>query len=146
MQCLTLWSRFILIAGVIALAGCGGDEKEPSDQKPATVSGDQRSILATIDTLQTASRDGDGDAVCDDVFTRELSKSIEAAAKQSCAKEVRQRLFAPDAEISVSRDIEIAGRRGTATVQEQNGNVSELSFVKQDAQWRIDRVTPQKTG
>jgi hypothetical protein len=135
-----------LIAGVIALAGCGGDEKEPSDQKPATVSGDQRSILATIDTLQTASRDGDGDAVCDDVFTRELSKSIEAAAKQSCAKEVRQRLFAPDAEISVSRDIEIAGRRGTATVQEQNGNVSELSFVKQDAQWRIDRVTPQKTG
>jgi hypothetical protein len=55
-------------------------------------------------------------------------------------------LFAPDAEISVSRDIEIAGRRGTATVQEQNGNVSELSFVKQDAQWRIDRVTPQKTG
>lgn len=146
MQRLTLWSRFILIAGVIALAGCGGDEKEPSDQKPATVSGDQRSILATIDTLQTASRDGDGDAVCDDVFTRELSKSIEAAAKQSCAKEVRQRLFAPDAEISVSRDIEIAGRRGTATVQEQNGNVSELSFVKQDAQWRIDRVTPQKTG
>ena len=146
MQRLTLWSRFILIAGVIALAGCGGDEKEPSDQKPATVSGDQRSILATIDTLQTASRDGDGDAVCDDVFTRELSKSIEAAAKQSCAKEVRQRLFAPEAEISVSRDIEIAGRRGTATVQEQNGNVSELSFVKQDAQWRIDRVTPQKTG
>jgi hypothetical protein len=135
-----------LVAGVIALAGCGGGEKEPSDQKPATVSGDQRSILATIDTLQTASRDGDGEAVCDDVFTRELSKSIEAAAKQSCAKEVRQRLFAPDAEISVSRDIEIAGRRGTATVQEQNGNVSELSFVKQDAQWRIDRVTPQKTG
>jgi len=146
MQHLTLWSRFIVIAGVIALAGCGGDEKEPSAQKPATVSGDQRSILATIDTLQTASREGDGDQVCDDVFTPELTKSIEEAAEQSCAKEVRQRLFAPDAEISVSRDIKVAGRRGTAVVQEQNGNVSELSFVKQDARWRIDRVTPQKSG
>ena len=146
MQSLILWSRLTVVAVVVALAGCGGADPEPSAKKSATVSGDQRSILATIDTLQTASRKGDGAKVCDDVFTPELAKSIEAAAKRSCAKEVRQRLFSPEAEISVSWDIKVAGRRGTAVVREQNGNVSELSFVKQDAQWRIDRVTPKKSG
>jgi len=133
---------------VAALAGCGGsDEKPPSAKKPSeSVPGDQRSILATVDALQTASRKGDGRAICGDLFTPRLVKSVEAAAKRSCAKEVRKRLFAPDAEISVGRDIEVTGGRGTAVIREQNGNVSKLSLVKQSSQWRIDRVTPQKSG
>jgi hypothetical protein len=40
----------------------------------------------------------------------------------------------------------VRGHQGTAVVQEQNGDVSRLSFVKQNAQWRIDRVTPVKPG
>ena len=51
-------------------------------------------------------------------------------------------MFAPDAEISVGRDIKVTGDRGTAVVREQNGNVSKLSLVRQSAQWRIDGVTP----
>ncbi len=146
MQYLTLGSRLTLGA-VLALVGCGGSDTEPpSTQKLSTVSGDQRNVLATVDALQTASRNGDGDRVCDDLFSPGLVKSVEAAAGQSCAKEVRQRLFTPDAEISVSRDIKVDGARGTAVVREQIGNVSKLSLVKQDARWRIDRVTPQNSG
>ena len=52
----------------VAVAGCGGsDKKPPADRTSAApISVDQRSILATIDALQTASRRGDGHTVCDD--------------------------------------------------------------------------------
>ena len=138
----------LVVVSLLALAGCGGSDK-PSDaaQKPSQpVSANERGILATVDALQSASRKGNGRAICGDLFTPQLVRSIEVSAKQSCAKEVRKRLFAPDAEISVGRDIEVTGDRGTAVVQEQNGNVSRLSMVKQSDQWRIDRVTPGKSG
>jgi len=133
---------------VAGLAGCGGsDKKPPSAQTPSpAVSGDERGILATVDALQTASRKGDGRTICTDLFTPQLAKSVEAAAKRSCAKEVRQKVFAPDAEIAVSRDIKVTGDRGKATIREQNGHISTLSLVKRSGQWRIARVTPQKSG
>jgi hypothetical protein len=137
-----------LAIAIAAIVGCGSADKKPaSDQKPAQpVSGDQRGILATVDALQTASRKGDGRGICANLFTPRLVKSVEAAAKRSCAKEVRKNLFAPNAEIAVSRDITVIGDRGRATIREQNGNVSTLALVKQNGQWRIDRVTPQKAG
>ena len=140
-----------VVAAVVGLAGCGGSDNgsppKASAPKPAqAVSVGERGILATVDALQTASRKGDGRAVCADLFTPQLVKSVEASAKRSCAKEVRKRMFAPDAEISVARDIKITGARGTAVVREQNGNISKLSLVRQSAQWRIDGVIPQKAG
>jgi hypothetical protein len=132
----------------VAIGGCGGSDKDSSaDQKSTTaVSGDQRGILTTIDALQTASRKGDGAKVCQELFTSKLARSVEKSAKRSCASEVKTNLFAPDAEISVGRQIEVAGGRGTAIIREQNGNVSKLSLLKQSGRWRIDRVTPQKAG
>ena len=137
-----------VVTAVVALAGCGSSDKaSPPAPTPApAVSGSARGVLATVDALQTASRKGDGRAVCVDLFTPKLVKSVEAAAKRSCAKEVRKRMFAPDAEISVGRDIKVTGDRGTAVVREQNGNISKLSLVRQSAQWRIDGVTPEKSG
>jgi hypothetical protein len=137
-----------VVIAAVALAGCASSEQEtPSAQKPSQpVSGSERGILATVDALQTASRKGDGRAVCGDLFTPQLVKSVETSAKRACAKEVRKRMFAPDAELSVGRDIKVVGDQGTAVVREHNGNVSKLSLVKQDTQWRIDRVTPVKPG
>jgi hypothetical protein len=134
-----------VLASIVALAGCGGpDSGSPAAAKPVTpISGSERGVLATVDALQTASRKGDGRAVCADLFTAQLVKSVEASARRSCAKEVRRRMFAPDAEISVGRDIKVTGDRGSAVVREQNGNVSKLSLVRQSAQWRIDGVTPE---
>ena len=137
------------MTAVAALAGCGSSDKDSTPaQKPqaAVVSGSERGILTTVDALQTASRKGDGRAICGDLFTPQLVKSVEAAAERSCAKEVRKRLFTPDAEISVGRDIKVTGDRGSAVVREQNGNVSTLSLLKQSSQWRIDRVVLVKPG
>lgn len=134
------------LVATVALAGCGGSDAEaPAKAKaPATVSGDQRSVLGTVDALQTASRNGDGKGICADIFTAQLVKSIVTTAKRSCVKEVNDTLISPKAEISVGRDIKVTGIRATATIREQNSNVSELFLLKQDGQWRIDRVVAQK--
>jgi hypothetical protein len=143
----------VVVTAMVGLAGCGSSDNgspaapKASAPKPVqAVTVGERGILATIDALQTASRKGDGRAVCVDLFTPQLVKSVEATAKRSCAKEVRKRMFAPDAEISVGRDINVTGDRGTAVVREQNGNVSKLSLVRQSAEWRIDGVRPAKSG
>jgi hypothetical protein len=148
MQRLHAMPSLAVVVAVTALAGCGSSDNAPPSAKKATpaINGSQRGILATVDALQTASRKGDGRAVCVDLFTPELVKSVEATAKRSCAKEVRKRLFAPNAEISVGRDIKVTGDHAVALVREQNGNVSKLSLVRQSAQWRIDRVIAQKSG
>ena len=132
-----------LVAAVIAaagLVGCGGSS-EDTEQAPA-VSSDERAILSTVDALQTASRRGDADAICDELFTETLAKSISDASKRSCAEEVRKTLTSPDAQISVARAIEVNGTRATATVREQDGKTSTLFLVKEEDRWRIDRIEP----
>jgi hypothetical protein len=148
MQPLRAVPSLAVVIAVAALAGCGGsDEPSPSVQKPShPVSGDERGILATVDALQAASRKGDGRTVCGDLFTPQLVRSVEASAKRSCAKEVRKRLFAPDAAISVGKDIKVTAGRGIAVIRESNGNISTLFLVKRNARWRIDGVTPLKSG
>jgi hypothetical protein len=132
----------------VAVAGCGGSDKNsPADQTSAApVSVDQRSILATIDALQTASRKGDGHTICDELFTPQLVRSVEKSAKRSCATELREKLFVPNAELSVGRQMTVVGNRGTAVIREKNGDVSKLSLLEQHGRWRIDRVTPEKTA
>lgn len=123
--------------------GCGGSEDRSAQrQSKSTVSGDQRGVLQTIDALQIATRKGDGQAICGEIFTPELARSVEAASKHSCPHEVRQRLFSPRAELAVSRDITVRGDQATAVVREQNGHVSRLVMVRRDNRWRIARVLP----
>jgi len=126
------------------LAGCGDDEPAAPQQSSPSVSGGQRGVLETIDALQTASRKGDGDTICGDIFTAKLARSVEAAAKRSCAEEVREQLFSPKAEISVGRDIKVNGDEATATVREQNGQVSKLFMIRHQGRWQVDRVVPQR--
>jgi hypothetical protein len=135
-----------VLATSVPLAGCGGSDPEaPGEQKPdTTVSGDQRGILGTVEALQTASRANDGKGICTDIFTAQLVRSIETTAKRSCVKEVSDTLVSPKAAISVGRDIEVSGVHATATIREQNNNVSKLFLLKQDGKWRIDRVVAQK--
>ena len=152
MQRLRAVTGLSAVIAVASLTGCGSGESSPSVQKPPVstpahpVSQDQRGILTTVDALQTASRKGDGRTICGELFTPRLVRSVEASATQSCAKEVRERLFAPDTTISVDKDIKVNADRATAVIRESSGNVSSLFLVKRDAQWRIYRVTPVKSG
>jgi hypothetical protein len=141
-------SAFAALAAGIALVGCGGsDVRPPANTKaPATVAGDERGIIGTVEALQAASREGDSQSICAEIFTVQLVHSIETAAKRTCVKEIKHTLVSPDAEISVSRDIQVSGIRATATIRERNGTLSKLFLLKQGGHWRIDRVVPRKAA
>lgn len=132
-----------LLLTVAALPGCGGSDDTTATQPQAPVASDQRAVLETIDALQTASRRGDGQKICAELFTTELARSIQKAAKRSCATEVRRRLFRPGASISVQRGIEVSGTNATAVIREQNGVISTLHMLKRADDWRINRVIPR---
>jgi hypothetical protein len=139
--------RFAAAAfAALALAGCGGqDEPSAAPDAKAPVQSDQRAILDTIDALQSAGRRGDGRTICERLFTVRLARSVQAAAKRSCAEEVRGSLGSPSEAISVRRDIRIAKGTASATISEQNGAVSTLHLVEQAGRWRIDRVLPRSS-
>lgn len=128
-----------------AVAGCGGsDDDAEEEQEPPQISGDQRGILGTIDSLESASRSGDADQICEEIFTESLARSIRRASGHSCQAEVRDTLMSPGAQFSVSRKIEINGPRATATIRERDGDLSIVRLVKEGGSWRIEGVTPKK--
>ena len=124
----------LALAVVAPLGGCfgGGDDGSDSD-----------AVNQVLTDLQSASRDGDGSRICDEIFTPKLAASVSRNAKSgNCAKEVKAKLFSPDAEIDVEKIDLPDESSATATVKEANGNVSKVFLVKQDGQWRIRGVTP----
>jgi len=135
--------RLGIAAVVVATAaGCGGSDQS----KPApSVSGEQRGVLATVDALQAASRHDDARRICTQLFTKSLAASIRKSSKRSCEAEVHETLTSPDAQLSVARRITVKGSRATATVHEETGKVSTVTFVRDGGRWRIERVTPVKS-
>jgi hypothetical protein len=124
----------LALATVAPLGGCfgGGDDGSDSD-----------AVNQVLTDLQSASRDGDGSRICDEIFTPKLAASVSRNAKSgNCAKEVKAKLFSPEAEIDVEKIDLPDDSSATATVKEANGNVSKVYLVKQDGQWRIRGVTP----
>lgn len=120
----------VVAVGVIALRG--GSSGSDEDQ-----------VRQVLSDLQTASRDGDGDRICQELFTPKLAALVSASSDTgSCTAEVKNQLFSPDAQIEV-QSVDVPDEsNATATVEEANGNVSRVLLVKQDGQWRIRSVTP----
>jgi len=101
-------------------------------------SSDRDAVEQVMSDLQSASRDGDGQRICNEIFTPKLSDSVtRSSGTGSCASEVKAKLFSPEAQIEVQDS-----SNATATVEEANGNVSNVFLVKQDGRWRIRSVTP----
>jgi hypothetical protein len=121
-----------------ALAGCG------ADQNPASSKIDNDSAVKQVmSDLQTASRAGDGERICGQIFTPKLANSVtESAASGSCAKEVKKKLFSPAAEVAVQNVDVPNAANATATIKEANGNISTVFLVKQSGRWRIRSVQP----
>jgi hypothetical protein len=141
MQALRAAAGAAALAAVLAACGASETPQAPTPTQGA-VQTSERDILNTVDRLQEAGRRGDGAAICRDVFTARLARSIARAAGRPCAPTVRQTLFSPDTSISVQRDVRVTGQRATAVIREQNGDVSTLALLRQGGRWRIDSITP----
>jgi hypothetical protein len=124
-----------LVLGLIA-SGCGDESKDNGTS-------DVKAVAKVMSSLDTASRAGDGELICSQLFTPKLAKSVSTSSSSGeCAAEVKSKLFSPDTEISV-QDIEVPDDlNATATVKETNGNTSRIFLVKQSGQWRIRGVAP----
>jgi hypothetical protein len=130
------------VAMVAAMAGCGAS----SDQKTtgadtATKAADNTAVAQVLADLQSASRAGQGNRICTQIFTPKLADSVTvSAASGSCAKEVKKKLFSRQAEIVVQNLTVANAANATATVKEANGNVSTVFLVKQSGRWRIRSI------
>jgi hypothetical protein len=128
----------LLIAVVVAVAlvarGSGSDDNAASDQD---------AVRQVMTDLQTAARAGDGERICNQIFTPKLSNAItKSSASGSCAAEVKANLFSPQTTIDIENVDVPDESNATVTVKEANGNTSSVFLVKQSGRWRIRSVTP----
>ena len=126
----------MVVVLVPVMAGCGGDSEDEGTS-------DVQAVAKVMSALDTASRAGDGDRICNQLFTPKLANSVSTSSSSGeCGQEVKAKLFSPDSEMSV-KDIQVPDEaNATATVKETNGNTSRIYLVKQDGQWRIRSVAP----
>ena len=125
----------IALALAAPAVGCGGGDDDGE--------ADQDAVQQVMQDLQAASRDGDGERICNQIFTPKLSDSVTRESDSgSCAAEVKAKLFSPETEIEVQNVNVPDDANATATVREANGNTSTVFLVKQSGRWRIRSVTP----
>jgi hypothetical protein len=125
-----------------ALAGCGGSDDTSSTTSDAKAA-DESSVRNVLAQLQQASVAGQGNRICNEIFTPKLADSVTQSAKSgSCAKEVKKNLFSPTTRLTV-QDVKVTdAANATATIKEANGNVSTVFLVRQGGIWRIRAVQP----
>jgi hypothetical protein len=124
----------VAVAVVLVGRGSGSDDNAASDQD---------AVRQVMTDLQTASRDGDGERICNQIFTPKLSNAItRSSASGSCAAEVKANLFSPKTTIEIENVDVPDESNATVTVKEANGNTSTVFLVKQSGRWRIRSVTP----
>lgn len=124
----------LALVAVAPLSGCFGGSNDSSDRD---------AVDQVMSDLQSASQEGDGTRICDEIFTPKLAALVSRSSKSGkCATEVKAKLFSPKAKLDVQNIDLPDDSSATATVKEANGNVSKVYLVKQDGQWRIRSVTP----
>ena len=130
----------LALLALTALVGCGGASDDDVGANEANEANEVRFLVAD---LQAASRDGDGDLICNQIFTPKLADSVTSASTSgSCAKEVKKNLFDPGERFIVA-DVELVdSATATAIVKESHGTTSKLSLIKQGGEWRIRSIGP----
>jgi hypothetical protein len=123
----------VAVAVVIVTRGAGDDAG----------STDAVAVRQVLTDLETASREGDGERICNQIFTPKLANLVTSSSTSgSCATEVKSKLFAPDAQIEIQSVNVTDESNATAIVKEANGNTSTVFLVRQSGVWRIRSVTP----
>jgi hypothetical protein len=122
------------LACVLAI-GCGGDEG-PNEKR---FDGESADVAAVVDQLQQSARLDDGPKICSELMTPELERYISESFDKSCEERVNEQLGDAETTITVRR-LRVNGPLASATVSENNGNVTGLAFVKREGEWRISRI------
>ena len=101
--------------------------------------GESSDVAAVVDRLQDYARAGDGSRICSDLMTEQLARFVATSFDTSCEARVSEQLGGKGATITVER-LRVDGPLASATVSEQNRNITGMAFVKRDGEWRISRI------
>jgi hypothetical protein len=129
----------ILLAAVVAIGAFAVVRGGAEGANEKRFEGEEGDVAAVVDRLQEYARDGDGAGICSEVMTAQLARFIATSFDTSCAARVNEQLGAPGTTITVER-LRVDGPLASATVSEQNRNVTGMAFVKRDGEWRISRI------
>ena len=121
------------------MAACGDDDD--ANNNADNYDGTDAEVAQLVDEFANAGRDGNGEEVCEEIFTEELAQSVEEAAGQSCASEVEDNLPEGDYELEVDT-LEVNGDTATVGVTDQNDDEFVIQVQKVDAEWRIAGIPP----
>jgi hypothetical protein len=124
----------IAAAALVALGGCGGGNGANADR----FFGPKQDVARVVDRLQAAARAGDASRICAQLFTPRLAREL-GRGGAPCAQRVRQTLVRKDETITV-RTIDVRGDAAAASVREQNGNSTRLTFQRVGGVWRVDAI------
>ena len=126
------------LAACAALAGCSlGGEDEP---KP--IAGAPKDIAAAIDDLERASRAGDWDTICEELFS---SAARDRAGGRDCRRLLRE--TAGDVRRPEIRllSIELEQERARARVRTRSAGQAPVEdtvvLVRERGEWRIDALS-----
>ena len=123
----------VLIA--LALSGC--TQQETGDT--GDFDGEQARVAELVGELSDAATRGEHAAVCDDILSPELQRTV--AGEESCISEVEKAFDDADQAVVDVEEVTVDGEQATAVVSsEQVGERVRrtFSFVKVDGEWRID--------
>lgn len=126
-------------AAALVAAGCGGGDDEPEGANASRFEGERAKVAQVVDDLQSAARDGDGDRICEELFTENLRISVQRASRRSCAEEVASNLETDEATFQVD-GIELRRNSAVARVVDERDRRSSLVFLREGGDWRIARI------
>jgi hypothetical protein len=162
--------RKLVLAAVLTgavLAGCGGDDPAPDNQKAASKttttapksddktrekaddrrksapsepvsSEDREKIVAVLAKMQAAINDGDADRLCADVYA-----FGDGATKSDCVQVFTRVLKQSEARAEITlRSVHRQGSRATVnvvnrSVSDSGSSRQSFGFVKRDDEWRV---------
>lgn len=128
-----------MIAGAtcaLLVAACGGGGGGGNEDR---YDGAEAEVAKVVDQLQSAGRESDGDRICEDLFTENLSISVKRASKRECAEEVTSNISGEDTTFEVS-NIKINGKNATAELVDEEDRRSSVLFQQEGGSWRIARI------
>ena len=120
------------LCGAALVGACGGDDDGGG-------SDDQVAVAAVVEELESASKEGDGQKICDELFTENLSISVQRASGTSCGEEVAENVAADDASYRIE-NLQVNGENANAQLIDQNDRRSDVLFQREAGDWRIARI------
>ena len=126
----------VAIAGLAALAGCGGTATTGRNFE-----GTERDVANVVGDLRTAGQRKDGERICTEILARSLVSRLDSAGT-SCAQEMTAAAKDVDDFALDVRDVTVTGDRATATVRRgDDGPTATLGFVREANRWKISELS-----